>query len=89
MASTRTLISTCPPGPEAITGAWVLGEFGDKPNRYACAKARRYYAATSQVTRASGKKKVVAARFVHNDRLIDALTIQAFAARDVSGPGKT
>jgi hypothetical protein len=39
-----------------------------------------------QVTRASGKKKVVLARFVHNDRLIDALGAQAFAALSAS-PG--
>ena len=38
------------------------------------------YAGTSPITRASGKKKIVAARFVRNDRLIDALMIQAFAA---------
>jgi transposase len=74
------------PGLGAITGARVLGESGDDPHRYACAKARRNYAATSPITRASGKKKIVAARFVHNDRLIDALMIQAFAALRVS-PG--
>ena len=49
-------------------------------------KARRNYAATSPVTRASGKKKVVAARYVHNDRLVDALNAQAFSALTVS-PG--
>ena len=74
------------PGLGAITGARVLGEFGDDPHRYACAKARRNYAGTSPITRASGKKKIVAARFVRNDRLIDALMIQAFAALRVS-PG--
>jgi hypothetical protein len=47
---------------------------------------RGIYAATSPITRASGKKKIVAARFVHNDRLIDALMIQAFAALRAS-PG--
>ena len=36
-------------------------------------KARKNYAGTSPITRASGKKKVVLARYVHNDRLIDAL----------------
>jgi transposase len=61
------------PGMGAILGARVLGEFGDDPHRYADGKARRNYAATSPITRASGKKKVVAARFVHNDRLVDAL----------------
>jgi transposase len=74
------------PGLGAITGARVLGEFGDSPHRYTSAKGRRNYAGTSPITRASGKKKIVAARYVRNDRLIDALMIQAFAALRVS-PG--
>jgi len=74
------------PGMGAILGARVLGEFGDDPHRYADGKARKNYAATSPITRASGKKKVVAARFVHNDRLVDALNAQAFAALNAS-PG--
>jgi hypothetical protein len=36
---------------------------------------------------ATGKKRIVAARFVRNDRLTDVLMIQAFAARRVS-PGR-
>src|SRR5487761_1172033 len=68
------------PGIGAILGARVLAEFGDDPHRYRDGKARRNYAATSPITRASGKKKVVMARFVHNDRLVDALQAQAFAA---------
>jgi transposase len=63
-----------------ITGTRVLSEFGDNPHRYASGKARRNHAGTSPITRASGKKKIVTARFVRNDRLIDALMIQAFAA---------
>ena len=74
------------PGMGAILGARVLAEFGDDPHRYADGKARRNYAATSPITRASGKKKVVAARFIHNDRLVDALNAQAFAALNAS-PG--
>ncbi|MBB5156891.1 hypothetical protein BJ970_004425 [Saccharopolyspora phatthalungensis] len=58
----------------------MLAEFGDDPDRYASAKARKNYAGTSPITRASGKKKVALARFVHNDRLIDALMTQAFNA---------
>ena len=77
------------PGLGAVTGARVLGEFGDDPHRDACAKARRNYAGTSPITRASGKKKIVAARFVRNDRLIDALMIQAFAALRVSPGART
>ncbi|WP_229719241.1 IS110 family transposase, partial [Nocardia jinanensis] len=68
------------PGLGPVLGARVLAEFGDDPHRYAHAKARKNYAGTSPITRASGKKKVVLARFVHNDRLIDALTAQAQSA---------
>ncbi len=74
------------PGLGPILGARVLGEFGDDPDRYASGKARKNYAATSPITRASGKKKVVAARFIRNDRLTDALMAQAFAALNAS-PG--
>ena len=68
------------PGMGAILGARALGEFGDDPNRYATGKARKNYAATSPLTRASGKKKTVIARFIRNERLTDALRAQAFAA---------
>ena len=74
------------PGLGPVLGARVLGEFGDDPGRYACGKARKNYAGTSPITRASGKKKIVMARFVHNDRLIDALMAQAFTALNAS-PG--
>jgi Transposase IS116/IS110/IS902 family len=74
------------PGMGMILGARVLAEFGDDPARYRDSKARRNYAATSPVTRASGKRKVVAARYVHNDRLVDALNAQAFSALSAS-PG--
>jgi transposase len=74
------------PGLAAILGARVLGEFGDDPHRYAAAKSRKNYGGTSPITRASGKKKVVAARFIRNDRLIDALMAWAFASLNAS-PG--
>ena len=74
------------PGLAAILGARVLGEFGDDPHRYADAKSRKNYGGTSPITRASGKKKVVAARFIHNDRLIDALMSWAFSSLKAS-PG--
>ena len=69
-----------------MLGARVLAEFGDDKKRYADARARKNYAGTSPITRQSGKKKVVLARYVHNDRLIDALGLQAFAALRTS-PG--
>jgi transposase len=74
------------PGLGSILGARVLAEFGDDPDRYATAKARKNYAGTSPITRASGRKKVALARFIHNDRLIDALLAQAFSALGLS-PG--
>jgi len=74
------------PGLAAILGARVLGEFGDDPHRYADAKSRKNYGGTSPITRASGKKKVVAARFIRNSRLTDALMAWAFASLNAS-PG--
>ena len=74
------------PGLGPVLGARVLAESGDDPRRYISAKARKNYAGTSPITRASGKKKTVTARHVHNDRLIDALISQAFTALRTS-PG--
>ena len=74
------------PGIGDITGARILGEFGDAPGRYASAKARKNYAGTSPLTIASGKKKAVHARYIRNRHLIDALHAQAFAALTAS-PG--
>ena len=74
------------PGLGRILGARVPGEFGDDPARYASAKARKNYAATSPITRQSGKRKTVMARYVHNDRLRDALGRQAYSALTAS-PG--
>ena len=68
------------PGIGEIVGARVLAEFGDDPARYASAKARKNYAGTSPVTRASGKAHSVQARYVRNNRLADALQRQAFCA---------
>ncbi len=68
------------PGLGPVLGARVLAEFGDDPSRYVGARARKNYAGTSPITRASGKKKVVLARYVRNNRLTDALHHQAFSA---------
>jgi transposase len=79
-------IITSQPGLGPVLGARVLAEFGNDPTRYTDAKSRKNYAGTSPITRASGKKKTVMARYVHNDRLIDALMTQAFSALNAS-PG--
>lgn len=68
------------PGLGPVLGARVLAEFGDDHPRYPDAKARKNYAGTSPITRQSGKRKLVLARYVHNDRLVDALGLQAFAS---------
>ena len=72
-----------------MLGARVLAEFGDDKTRYANARARKNYAGTSPITRQSGKKKTVLARHVHNDRLLDALGLQAFAALTNSPGART
>jgi transposase/transposase IS116/IS110/IS902 family protein len=74
------------PGLGMILGARVLGEFGDDPNRYADAKSRKNYAGTSPITKASGTRKVVLARYARNRRLADACYLWAFAALTAS-PG--
>jgi transposase len=73
-------IYTSLPGLGVILAARILGEFGDDPDRYADAKARKNYAGTSPITRASGTKKVVLARYARNRRLGDALQQWAFCS---------
>jgi len=68
------------PGLGDILGARVLAEFGDAPDRYADARARRNYAGTAPITRASGTSRVVIARFARNTRLFDACYQWAFCA---------
>jgi len=81
-------IYTSLPGLGQILAARILGEFGDDPDRYTDAKARKNYAGTSPITRASGTKKVVLARYARNRRLGDALHQCAFCSLRGS-PGAT
>jgi hypothetical protein len=74
------------PGLGPILDARLLGEFGDDPHRYASAKNRKNYAATSPITKASGKRTAVLARYARNDRLADAVNRWAFASLRAS-PG--
>ena len=60
------------PGLGTILGARVLAEFGDAPGRYADARARRNYAGTAPITRASGTSRAVVVRIARNRRLFDA-----------------
>jgi Transposase IS116/IS110/IS902 family len=68
------------PGLGLVLAARVLAEFGDDPNRYASARARKAYAGTAPITRASGLRQVVLARAVGNRRLSAACHLWAFAA---------
>ena len=74
------------PGLGPILGARVLAEMGDDPNRYIDARARKNYAGMAPITKASGTRRVVLARYARNRRLADALYQQAFAALTAS-PG--
>jgi transposase len=73
-------IYTSQPGLGLILAARVLGEFGDDPHRFADGKARKNYAGTSPITRASGTRRVVLARYARNQRLADAAQQWAFGA---------
>lgn len=79
-------IVTSQPGLGAVLGARVLAEFGDDPDRYADAKARKNYAGTSPITRASGTRTMVLARYARNRHLADATHQWAFCALTAS-PG--
>jgi len=85
LAGTRTLRSTSPSTAWRHPRRRVLAEFGDDPHRYAEARPqelRRHQPDHPRVR----QEKVVAARFIHNDRLVDALNAQAFTALRAS-PG--
>lgn len=74
------------PGVAAILAGRMLGEFGDDPNRFADAAARRDYAGTAPITKASGKSRVVLMRRTKNTRLSGACRDWAFTASNQS-PG--
>jgi transposase len=79
-------ILTSQPGLGPVLGARVLAEFGDDRTRYADAKARKNYAGTSPITRASGTRRIVLARYARNRHLADATHQWAFCALTAS-PG--
>jgi transposase len=79
-------ILTSLPGLGRVLGARVLAEFGDDPSRYADARARRNYAGTAPITRASGTRRVVLARVARNKWLADAVYRWAFSSLQ-SSPG--
>jgi transposase len=68
------------PGLGVVLGARILAEFGDDRTRYEDARARRCYAGSAPITRASGTRLVVLARIARNRRLADALYLWAFCS---------
>ncbi|QNK79560.1 IS110 family transposase [Nakamurella sp. PAMC28650] len=74
------------PGLGPILAARVLGEFGDDDTRFINSRARKNYSGQSPITRASGKKTTVMARYATNRRLGVALHLQAYGALNGS-PG--
>jgi transposase len=75
------------PGLGVVLGARVLAEFGDDPTRSPHPTARKAYAGTAPITRASGTRTVVLARLARNKRLADACYLWAFSALTRS-PGR-
>ena len=87
MVGTRRLIFyLSQPGLGVVLAARVLGEFGDDTKRFSDVRARKNYSGQSPITRASGKKTIVMARYATNRRLGAALHQQAFSALTAS-PG--
>ncbi|MFF0284091.1 IS110 family transposase [Rhodococcus aetherivorans] len=82
------IVRSCP-GLGDVLGARVLAEFGDDPHRYRNAKARKNYAGTSPITRASGKRKTVSARYARNRHLADACHQWAFCSLNTSPGART
>jgi hypothetical protein len=74
------------PGLGVVLAARVLGEFGDDKKRFHDVRARKNYSGQSPITRASGKKTIVMARYATNRRLGAALHQQAFSAL-IASPG--
>ncbi len=68
------------PGLGTILGARVLAEFGDERTRYLDARAMKNYAGTPPITKASGRSRVVLARFARNEHLYDACHLWAFSS---------
>ncbi|MDG4834116.1 transposase [Solwaraspora sp. WMMD1047] len=68
------------PGCGALTGARLLAEIGDDPNRFATARGLRAYAGLAPLTWQSGTSRQVTHRRVCNRRLKTACHRWAFSA---------
>ena len=68
------------PGLGVVLGARAIAEFGDDRTRFAHPKARKNFAGTAPITKASGTRRVVLARVARNRRLADACYWWAFCS---------
>jgi transposase len=68
------------PGLKARLAARVLGEIGDRRERFPTHSALQCYAGTAPVTRASGRARIVGARFACNRFLRQAIIWWAFGS---------
>ena len=68
------------PGLTGRLAARVLGELGDRRERFPTPAALQCYAGTAPVTKASGRLRVVTARFARNRLLHDAVLGWAFCS---------
>jgi transposase len=76
----RSTVIASFPGVGALTGARLLAEIGDDPDRFVDARALKAYAGAAPITRASGKVHWVGARRAKNDRIAAAGYVWALAA---------
>jgi transposase len=77
------------PGLDARLAARVLGEVGDTQGRFRSAAALQCYAGTAPITRASGKLRIVAARWSCNRFLRQAVLRWALCSLRVSPWART
>ncbi|MEV0649987.1 IS110 family transposase [Phytomonospora sp. NPDC050363] len=78
-------IITSFPGLGELTGARVLAELGDDPERFADARSLKAYAGSAPITRASGRSHVVLHRRVKNNRLASTGYLWAFSSLRAPG----
>lgn len=76
----HAVIVSSRPGVGPVLGSRLISEFGDDPGRYPTAAARRRYAGTAPVTKASGQSRVVLMRRARSERLSDTCREWAFNA---------
>lgn len=77
------------PGLKAQLAARVLGEIGDRRERFPTPAALQCYAGTAPVTRASGRTRVVSARLACNRSLRQAVIWWAFLSLRTSAWART